>query len=184
MERISGKCVKKNVFTVRIVFWVAAMTRVQCFVLCLREEGPKAVTGLYFGWPAFRNRHFVIWGRGAGWGGDPPQLYSSLVTPPPSPPLTGYMDGWVGEPKPQGAQFDLPSITSGGVGEQCTPQGPVSSEVTKGQRAHRQLRSLECSVCSATCDPGARGAYTQARRYLPLTSALVRFGDRQQSARL
>ena len=46
MERILGKCVK-NLF-----FWVAAMTYVQCFVLCLTKEGPRAVTALYFGWPA------------------------------------------------------------------------------------------------------------------------------------
>ena len=37
-----------------------------CFVLCFREEGPRAVTALYFGWPAFRNRHFVLGGRGGG----------------------------------------------------------------------------------------------------------------------
>ena len=61
MERILGKCAKKNVQnTVPIVFWVAAMTYVQRFVLYLREEGPRAVTALYFGWLAFRNRHFVI----------------------------------------------------------------------------------------------------------------------------
>ena len=37
------------------------------------------MTALYFGWPAFRNRHFVV-GRGV-WlgGGPPPPLYSSLV---------------------------------------------------------------------------------------------------------
>ena len=41
MERILGKCVKKTVQkAVHIVFWVAAMTYVQCFVLCFREEGP------------------------------------------------------------------------------------------------------------------------------------------------
>ena len=67
MERILGKCVKKNLLnTVHIVFWVAAMTYVQCFVLYFREEGPRAVTALYFGWPAFRSRHFVIWGGGGG----------------------------------------------------------------------------------------------------------------------
>ena len=33
------------------------------------------MTALYFGWPAFRNRHFVIWGGG---GGAPHPLYSSL----------------------------------------------------------------------------------------------------------
>ena len=72
MERIFGKCVKKNAEnTVHIVCWVAAMTYVQCFVLYLREEGPRAVTALYFGWPAFRNRHFVIGGAG-GLGGTPP----------------------------------------------------------------------------------------------------------------
>ena len=27
------------------------------------------MTALYFGWPAFRNRHFVIWGGGGGLGG-------------------------------------------------------------------------------------------------------------------
>ena len=42
------------------VLWVAAMAYVQCFILCFREEGPRAVTALYFGWLAFRNRHFVI----------------------------------------------------------------------------------------------------------------------------
>ena len=57
----------KTLFT--LFFWVAAVTYVQCFVLCLREEGPRAVTALYFGWPAFRNRHFVIWGGGVAWGG-------------------------------------------------------------------------------------------------------------------
>ena len=61
-----------------------------------------------------------------------------------------------------------PPHPRGGVGERCSPQGPVSSEVTKAQRAHRELRFLECSwgrevlstpqdlpstVCSATCDP-------------------------------
>ena len=61
-----------------------------------------------------------------------------------------------------------PTFPTGGVGERCSPQGPVSSEVTKAQRAHRKLRSLECSwgkevlstpqdlpstVCRATCDP-------------------------------
>ena len=182
-----------------------------------------------------------------------------------------------------------PRRPSGQVGERCSPQGPVSSEVTKVQQTHRELRSLECSwgrevlkevlrtpqdlpstVCSTTCDPlgqprsatghmpraplwgsvmgwrkpqvtrptdspsslrvglpcpaagarstghthpppthanrrtaaqrrqkvcncaltqcpepptglEARATYTQARRYLPLTSALVGFGDRQQS---
>ena len=59
MEHILGKCVKKKRVK-HIVFWVAAMTYIQCFVLCFREEGPRAVTALYFGWPAFRNRHFVI----------------------------------------------------------------------------------------------------------------------------
>ena len=49
-------------------FWVAA-------ILCLREEGPRAVTALYFGWPAFRNRHFVIWGGGGA-------LYPSLTSVP------------------------------------------------------------------------------------------------------
>ena len=75
-----GKCVKKNLRnTVHIVLWVAAMTYVRCFILFFREEGPRAVTALYFGWPAFRNRHFVIWGGGAGWGGGGhPPLYSSL----------------------------------------------------------------------------------------------------------
>ena len=34
------------------------------------------MTALYFGWQAFRNRHFVIWG-GGGWLPHPP-LYSSL----------------------------------------------------------------------------------------------------------
>ena len=29
-------------------------------------------------------------------------------------------------------------------GKRCSPQGPVSSEVTKAQRAHRGLRSLQC----------------------------------------
>ena len=52
----------KALFT--LFFWFAAMTYVQCFVLCFREEGPRAVTALYFGWPAFRNRHFVISGGG------------------------------------------------------------------------------------------------------------------------
>ena len=61
-----------------------------------------------------------------------------------------------------------PPPPTGGVGERCSPQGPVSSEVTKAQRAHRELRSLECSwgrevlstpqdlpstVCRATYDP-------------------------------
>ena len=59
----------KTLFT--LFCWVAAMTYVQCFVLCLREEGPRAVTALYFGWPAFCNRHFVIFG-GRGLGGGPP----------------------------------------------------------------------------------------------------------------
>ena len=54
------------------------LRQIQCFVLCFREEGPRAVTALYFGWPAFRNRHFVIWGGGGGWRGTPPLLYSSL----------------------------------------------------------------------------------------------------------
>ena len=53
------------------------MSYVQCFVLCLREEGPGAVTALYFGWPAFCNRHFVILGGGGVRGGPP--LYSSLL---------------------------------------------------------------------------------------------------------
>ena len=67
MERILGKCVKKNVEnTVHIVFWVAAMTYVQCFFLCFREEGPRAVTALYFD---CRDCHFVILGGGAGGGG-------------------------------------------------------------------------------------------------------------------
>ena len=68
MERILGKCIKKNCS--HCFVWVAAMTYIQCFVLCFREVGPRAVTALYFGWPAFRNRHFVIWaGRGVGGGG-------------------------------------------------------------------------------------------------------------------
>ena len=54
-----------------IVLWVAAMTYVQCFVLCFREEGPRAVTALYFGWLAFRNCHFVT---GGGGGGPPPPI--------------------------------------------------------------------------------------------------------------
>ena len=37
-----------------------------------------------------------------------------------------------------------PSLT-GGVGKQCSPRGPVSSEVTKAQRAHWELCSLKCS---------------------------------------
>ena len=54
MERILGKCVKKNVQSaVHIVFWVAAMTYVQCFVFCLREQGPRAVTGR---WRRVRHR--------------------------------------------------------------------------------------------------------------------------------
>ena len=77
--------------------------------------------------------------------GDPWRPDSHLPTPAPPPPFP-----------------------TGGVGERCSPQGPVSSEVTKAQRAHRELRSLECSwgrevlstpqdlpstVCRATCDP-------------------------------
>ena len=58
-------------------FWVAAMTYVQCFVMCSREEGPRAVTALYFGWLAFRNRHLVISGAGGGGG----------WLPPPPPPI-------------------------------------------------------------------------------------------------
>ena len=45
------------------------MTYIQCFVLYLREEGPRAVAALYFGWPAFRNSHFVIGGGGGAGGG-------------------------------------------------------------------------------------------------------------------
>ena len=61
IKRILGEYVKKNVQnTVHIVFLVAAMTYAQCFVLCFREERPRAVNALYFGWPAFRNRHFII----------------------------------------------------------------------------------------------------------------------------
>ena len=48
-----------------IVLWAAAMTYVQCFILCFKEEGPRAVTALYFGWLAFCNRHFVIGGGGS-----------------------------------------------------------------------------------------------------------------------
>ena len=51
-----------------IVLWATAMTYVQCFILCFKEEGPRAVTALYFGWLAFCNRHFVI-------GGGPPPHY-------------------------------------------------------------------------------------------------------------
>ena len=36
-------------------------------------------------------------------------------------------------------------VLSGGVKWRCGPQGPVPSEGTKAQRAHRELRSLECS---------------------------------------
>ena len=85
MEHILGKCV-------HIVFWVAAMTYVQCFVLCLREEGPRAVTALYFGWPAFGNRHFVIGGGGAGGGTPPPHYIHPWVPHPQSPPLGGLGD--------------------------------------------------------------------------------------------
>ena len=42
------------------------------------------------------------------------------------------------------------------------------------------LRYPDPVPCTPT-SPGVRVAYTQARRYLPLTGALVRFGDRQQS---
>ena len=67
---------QKNVqSTVHIVFLVAAMTYVQCFVLCFREEGTRSVTALYFGWPAFRHL-----GRRGGGLPPPPPLYSSLVT--------------------------------------------------------------------------------------------------------
>ena len=49
------------------------MTYVKCFVLCLKEEGPTDVIALYFGRPAFRNRHFVICrGGGGGLGGQVP----------------------------------------------------------------------------------------------------------------
>ena len=56
----------------------------------------------------------------------------------------------------------------GEVGERCSPKCSISFEVTKAQRAHRELCSLECSwgrevlstpqdlpstVYSATCDP-------------------------------
>ena len=41
-------------------------------VACARGRGQ------YFGSPAFRNRHFVIWGGRVAGGGDPPPLYSSL----------------------------------------------------------------------------------------------------------
>ena len=43
---------------------------------CFRDEGPRAVTALYFGWPAFRNHHFVIFGGGEwlGGGGHPPPI--------------------------------------------------------------------------------------------------------------
>ena len=37
------------------------------------------MTALYFGWPAFRNRHFIIWGGTGGEAGGNPPLYSSLV---------------------------------------------------------------------------------------------------------
>ena len=37
-----------------------------------------------------------------------------------------------------------PSTTRRG-GERCHPLGPASSEVTKAQQAHWELRSLECS---------------------------------------
>ena len=64
-----------------LVFWVAAMTYVQCFVLCFREEGPRAVTALYFGWPAF----VIVISSTAGGEGlagrgcpPPPPLHSSL----------------------------------------------------------------------------------------------------------
>ena len=72
------------------------------------------------------------------------------------------------QPNPTQPNNPPPPLPTGGVGERCSPQGPVSSEVTNAQRAHRELRSLECSwgrevlstpqdlpstVCSATCDP-------------------------------
>ena len=44
------------------------------FVLCFREEGPRAVTALYFGWPAFRNRHFITGGGGGAGGEGPPPI--------------------------------------------------------------------------------------------------------------
>ena len=31
------------------------------------------MTALYFGWPAFRNRHLLIWGGGGG--GNPPIIF-------------------------------------------------------------------------------------------------------------
>ena len=73
------------------------MTYVQCFILCFREEGPRAVTALYFGWPAFRNRHFVIWGGGGG------ALYSSLLS-----------NGEVRGIKSSAAQFDCQYHFGGG----------------------------------------------------------------------
>ena len=62
----ASKSTCKPLFT--LFFLVAAMAYVQCFVLRFGEEGPRAVPALYFGWPALRNRHFVIRG-GGGWGG-------------------------------------------------------------------------------------------------------------------
>ena len=98
--------------------------------------------------------------------GDPWRPDSHLPTPVPPPPFP-----------------------TGGVGEQCSPQGPVSPEVTKAQRAHRELRSLECSwgrevlstpqdlpstVCSATCDPlGQSRSVTGHMPRAPLWGSVV-----------
>ena len=56
-------------------------------------------------------------------------------------------------PQPQIAPNHVPMLApppktkppAGGVGKWCSPQGPVSSEVSTAQGAHQGLRSLQCS---------------------------------------
>ena len=56
------------------------------------------MTALYFGWPAFRNRHFIIWGGGAGLGGGGgiifiPAMHQGCTCPTlPQPPQSQSCD--------------------------------------------------------------------------------------------
>ena len=64
---------------------------------------------------------------------------SQLPDPAPLPPTCPRPSlSWDGPPHPP------PPATRRG-GERCHPQGPASSEATRAQQAHWELRSLECS---------------------------------------
>ena len=142
------------------------MTYVQCFILCLREEGPRAVTALYFGWPAFRNRHFVNWGRLAG-GGTPPIIF-----------IPGGVSATVWGFRRKLSTFPMPALASRSSSQDCgqafasfrvhpTPGergmpaffgkwGPPSAEPPPPPIGGRPL--LGCWASGESQFPGAEGA--------------------------